>query len=428
VERYSGTEKEVLPGTDEPAWLWIEYVLQRYRDVWVTIPQRPFLAIDVARLADRVQRARHCVVFPNGRLMQNLRPDEAGGRLLDALGGGGAFANLAREAQVIVEGTANPQSNWMSYFNDPFYVGMHPFAALGTHYIVINGGSIYQRQVAELDPQHGLPRSELVDFAPLAQLVRAFHDDYINGTRGLDCDLTHLTNLLDAIFVENRKILTLALRHHRARAPTEQPFDYIAPTLTRYGRLTHDVRGAPRIEMVFALLHYEKALREFDALKQAVHVNDASASFLHGVYCVVATAACVEAIGNRLSFRATGKHPDHRDHRTPIQKINESAAALVHNGGPGFQPLMAGDALFDSLDSLRKLRNTFMHATEADAAVEPGDRVSAVVADVSEVRCRDYLRHLRLAVAHVYDQLPHNFSRPIATHDNRRWLSSIEIP
>jgi hypothetical protein len=89
---------------------------------------------------------------------------------------------------------------------------------------------------------------------------------------------------------------------------------------------------------------------------------------------------------------------------------------------------MAGDALFDSLDSLRKLRNTFMHATEADAAVEPGDRVSAVVADVSEVRCRDYLRHLRLAVAHVYDQLPHNFSRPIATHDNRRWLSSIEIP
>lgn len=69
-------------------------------------------------------------VFANGRMMQNIRPDEGGSRLLAAFMGGGLDAGMSPNAKVIVEGVANPLAHWMMYFNDPFYVGMHPFAAV----------------------------------------------------------------------------------------------------------------------------------------------------------------------------------------------------------------------------------------------------------------------------------------------------------
>ena len=71
-----------------------------------------------------------------------------------------------------------------------------------------------------------------------------------------------MTFLPDAMFVENEQILATATQHHRICTPLETPFNYAAPTLTRYGRLTHDTAGLPRIELSFALLHYEKALCE----------------------------------------------------------------------------------------------------------------------------------------------------------------------
>jgi hypothetical protein len=86
--------------------------------------------------------------------------------------------------------------------------------------------------------------------------------------------------------------------HHRSLAPYTPRYDYEAPVLTRYGRLVHDQTGKPQIEIVYALLHYETALREFDALKKAANGNDVSQAFSHGVYCVVSTAACLEAIAN----------------------------------------------------------------------------------------------------------------------------------
>lgn len=402
----------------------------RFRDVWVPIKNYPFLAVDTARVEVHCDAIHEFAVLANGRLMQNIRPDEGGSRLLNALMGGGIDAGMSPQAPVIVEGMANPRAQWMMYFNDPFYVGMHPFAALGTQYIYIDRTGNYQRTFAELVivDRRSRPRSAHVDFDPLADMVRTFHEEYINGARDAPCDIGRLAALLDAMFVENENILAAAMQHHRERAPLEKPFDYIAPTLTRYGRLTHDATGQPRIELSFALLHYERALREFHEVKAALQKRDTEGAFFHGVYCVVAVAACAEAIGNRLVFQQTKAHPDRHDMRTPVEKINAAAAALSRVAGLTFAPLVEGAPPHVALEKVRKLRNDFMHAKERDEEVDPMTLTSTVFTAVDENRCRDYLRNLRMAVAHIYDQLAPEHARPIVTRENVKWLGDLEVP
>lgn len=429
MQRYRGVNGEVLPDTKRPDWLLVEHVLQRHRDVWVPTDTYPFLAVDMARVEAHCAGLRECAVFANGRLMQNIRPDEGSSRLLSAFMGGGMDAGTSPGAQIVVEGVANPRAQWMMYFNDPFGLGMHPFAALGTQYIYLDGASSYQRTFGELVivDKHSRPRSSHVDFDPLAEMALTFHRQYIDGPRDAPRDLPRLTALLDAMFVENEKILAAATTHHRKYAPLEKPFDYVAPTLTRYGRLTHGVDRTPRIELSFALLHYEKALHEFGSLKVAAVKRDTEGAFFHGVYCVVAVAACIEAIANKLVFQQTSVHPDSRDRRQPLQKINDAAVSLAQAAGHGFAPLVAGQSVYDAMDRVRELRNAFMHAKERHEEIDPVALTSTVFTEVDEAHCRGYLQQLRLCVAQVYEQLP-AFAPPIATRENVRWLGDLEVP
>lgn len=429
-QRFEGVNGEALPDTQVSDWLRVEHVLQRFRDVWVPIKTYPFLAVDIARIEAHRNKIDEFAVFTNGRLMQNMRPDEGGSRLLKVFMGGGVDAGISPQAKVIVEGMANPRAQWMIYFNDPFYIGMHPFAALETKYIYADRSGSYQRTFAELIivDGHSQPRSSHVDFDPLADMVRIFHGDYINGPPDAPRDIGRLATLLDAMFVENGKIHAAAMQHHRERAPLEKPFDYIAPTLTRYGRLTHDAAGQPRIELSFALLHYEKALRELHELKAAMQKRDTEGAFFHGVYCVVAVAACAEAIGNRLVFQQTMVHPDNSDKRTPVKKMNEAGAALAQAAGLSFVPLVAGQPPYDALETVRKWRNEFMHAKERDEEVDPVALTSIVFTAVDESHCRGYLQNLRLAVAQVYDQLAPEFAPPIVTREDVKWLRDLEVP
>ncbi|WP_159093576.1 hypothetical protein [Stenotrophomonas sp. SAU14A_NAIMI4_8] len=426
-QRYESVNGEVLPGILS---LPVEHVLQRYRDVWVPISTYPYLAIDTERVDAHCKNISEFAVFAGGRLMQNLRPEEGSSRLISGIMGGGVDAGLSPESKVIVEGMANPRAHWLMNFNETLAIGMHPFAALRTHYIYVDRNGSYQRSFAELVivDRHSRPSSTLVDFAPLAEMVMTLHLEYVNGPHDRARDIVRLAALLDAIFVENEKILAAATAHHRALAPLEKSFDYVAPTLTRYGRLTHDAGGEPRIELSFALLHYEKALREFDALKAAAAKKDTEAAFFHGIYCVVAVAACAEAIGNRLAFLETGAHPDHRDKRQPLKKINHGGAALALAACRTFVPLTPGQPMYDALDRVRELRNAFMHAKERDEKVDPVALTSTVFTAVDENCCRGYLRNLRFAVAHVFDQLAPEHSAPIVTRENVDWLGGIEVP
>ena len=180
--------------------------------------------------------------------MQNVRPQEGGIRLISALMGGGVDAGISPNGKVIVEGIANPRAHWVLYFNDPFYIGMHPFAALGTHYIYSTGNGIYHYVFGELVivDGHSRARSTHVNFDSVADMVRTFHHEYISGPRDMPRPIGRLPALLDAVFVENEKILGAARTHHYGHPPVETAFDYDAPTLTRYGRLTHDAARCRR--------------------------------------------------------------------------------------------------------------------------------------------------------------------------------------
>jgi hypothetical protein len=168
-------------------------------------------------------------------------------------------------------------------------------------------------------------------------------------------------------------------------------------------------------------------LREFNEVKAAVKACNTEAAFFHGVYCVAAVAACIEAIANKLVFQQTAAHPDHRDRRQPLQKINEAATALAQAAGLAFIPLAAEQPSYDALETVRQLRNAFMHAKERDEEVDPVALTSTVFTQVDEAHCRTYLQQLKLGVAHVYRQLP-ALASPIVTRDNVKWLGELEVP
>jgi hypothetical protein len=78
-QRYEGVNGEVLPKfVPSP----VEHVLQRHRDVWVPIKAYPYLAVDTERVDAHCQGIGEFAVFASGRLMQNIRPEEGGSRLI----------------------------------------------------------------------------------------------------------------------------------------------------------------------------------------------------------------------------------------------------------------------------------------------------------------------------------------------------------
>lgn len=410
-------------------WLKVEHILQRYRDVWVVVDGYPHLAIDKERVDFYLSTVTEFIVLSAGYLQQNISRKELGTRMLSMLIGGGTTAGFSPRGKSMVEGRANPKANHLMRFNHILQFGTHPFAAADTHYIFSDGVNLYQREFGKLNAEGKRSRTESqhVDFLPLSDLTHALHMAHLDQSTGATIDLARISTLLDDIFVENLKIHAAARAHHDAAPPSDEVFDYEAPILTKYGRLVHDATGAPQIEMSFALLHYEKAIREFNDLKAATERDDVDASFLHGVYCIVAVAACIEAIANKLVFMATGLHPDYRDRRTPFAKINGSAKDLAAALGRVFQPLAKGQATFDSLERARIMRNSFMHANEAESDVHQTELTSTIVESSGELGCREFLYQLRLAVTQIYDQFP-EYGPPIVTRTNVKWMGDMEVP
>lgn len=435
MEFFTNTEGNRPYLNTDPDWLVTEHILQRFRDTWVVTKSHPYLSVDEQRVNEHraeVIAEKGFVVFTNAILFQNMQPKEVAARLLSSLFSTGTNAGMSQAGRIIVEGPANRNASNFIFFNDHLGVGGHPYSALGTRYIHVDldhDQRISQRTFAELVVVDGKsrPRSEHVDFNPLAELQEKYYTEYLNGSRADLEDVGELTSLMDSIFLENAKIHAAAEMHHLERVTHEVPIDYDPPELTKYGRLTHNSAGTPLIEIAFGLLHYENSLLAFHEVKAATSNNHVESAFRHGVSCVVAIAACAEAIANRLVFNATGQHPSHRDKRKPLDKINESAAALMSQRGLSYLPLVVGDTSYDVLERLRMLRNAFMHSTEQEHDIDPITLTAVIVTEVGEDACRNGLTQLRLAVAHVFDQLDW-IARPIVTDPNFRWLEDLEVP
>lgn len=408
--------------------LQMEHVLQRDRDVWELCKGSPYLAINEEKLRSRIEGLVDFPVFSSGTLFYNISGKDVGRLIISALFGGGSDAGVGPSSQILVQGRANAKAKALQNFNPPLHRGSSPFCAIGTSFIFVENQETYQYKIAELTTvnRKSRPTSEVFNFSEICDLRDAYFDFYGKGKELSDQQLTTLTVILDRIFELNKHCITAMDIYHR-EAPSSTNKDYDAPVLTKYDRLIQTAQGDPRIEVAFSLLHYEKALFEFHNLKTSLEQNNHNSALLHGVYCVVAAAACIEAVANKLVYLQTSSHPDHRDRRQPLQKLNEAAYQLAQAAGGSFSPLQVGDPTFDTLDKLRILRNGFMHAKEAEIDIEPSSLMSSLATEVSEDACRQYLLAVRLGVQHVYSQLAAH-SAPIVTESNRKWLGDLEVP
>lgn len=408
--------------------LQMEHVLQRDRDVWTLCKTSPYLVIDERLLRARVDVLFDFPVFSSGILFQNISGKDVCRHLISNLFGGGLDAGVGSSSQVLVQGRANAKAKVLQTLNAPLCRGSAPFCAEGISFIFVEDQETYQYRIGKLETVNNKsrPTSMVFDFSELCDLRDAYFDFYGKGEELTDLQLADLTKNLDRIFEINQQCLAAMEKHHR-EAPPSTNKDYDAPVLTKYDRPVQTAQGDPRIEVAFSLLHYEKALFEFHNLKASLAQNNQNDALLHGVYCVVAAAACIEAVANKLVYLQTNSHPDYRDRRQPLQKINEAACQLAQAHGNSFSSLQAGNPIFDTLDKLRVLRNSFMHAKEAEMDIEPSTLMSSLATEVNEDACRQYLLNVRLGVKHVYAQLA-THSAPIVTEPNRKWLGDIEVP
>ncbi|MBF3494912.1 hypothetical protein ISF74_07885 [Burkholderia pseudomallei] len=424
---FKATDGSSIPLDSNLAQLKIEHVLQRDRDVWSVIGEWPYLAIERERVLARIEALDRFPVFSSGQLWQNLRKEDLGPRLLGMLGGGGTNAGFGTDSRAFVAGKANAKASLLLNWNAPLVMGSTPWCALGTHLVYMDGANLFQHELGKLivvDKQ-SRPSSPHFDFTRLADLRDRYNAAYLNGSREAPPDLDALSTLIDETFEQNRMSLAAAEAFHASASVGMTSVDYEAPVLTKYDRLAHDASGHPKVEVSFALLHYEKAILEFNAMKTAQGAGRRDDALVHGVYCVVAAAACVEAIANKLVYIQTGEHPARRDTRTPLVKINDAATALVQQAGGVYEPLDQ-DAR-DVLDALRLARNGFMHAKELEKDIDPETSTSVVMTEVNEEACRRYLRLLRLAMVRVFSQLP-NLAPPIVIRDNVTWMGEHEVP
>lgn len=408
--------------------LQIEHVLQRDRDLWELRKATPYLVIDEARLRSRIKGLFDFPVFSSGTLFHNISGKDVGRFMISAPFGGGSSAGLGPNSQVLVQGRANAKANALQNFNAPLCRGSAPFCAEGTYFIFVEVQNTYQYKIGELITKNkkSRPDSAVYNFSELCDLRDIYYNLYGKSEELTDQQLADLTTSLDKIFELNVQCLAAMEKYHR-EAPPSTNKDYDAPVLTKYDRPTQTAQGDPRIEVAFSLLHYEKALFEFHELKASLAQENQNDALLHGVYCVVASAACIEAVANKLVYLQTNAHPNHGDRRQPLQKINDSASLLAQANGDSYSALHPGDPIFDVLDKLRVLRNGFMHAKETELDIEPLTLMSSLTSEVSEDACREYLRSVRLGVQHVYSQLT-THSAPIVTEPNRKWLGDLEVP
>lgn len=429
MNTFRTTAGEKIQIASDMEQLKIEHVLQRDRDVWSVIPEPPYLAIDLMRLQERLPALTCFPVFSTGQLWQNLRREDLGARLIGMLVGGGTNAGFGTDGRVFVAGKANAKACILLNWNEPLIVGTTPWCAEGTHFIYIDGTDVFQHEFAELIAVRGRsrPSSAHFNFAQLTDLRDHYNAEYLNGPKGVARNLDALSALLDSAFEQNALSLAAAEALHARVSIGMISVDYAPPILTKYDRLTHDGAGQPKVEVSFALLHYEKAIVEFNAMKVHRAAGRIDEAFAHGVYCVVATAACIEAIANKLVYVQTSAHPSYKDKRTALEKINDAASSLAAQASNVYSPLVPGQPEYCALNSLRILRNSFMHAKELETDIDPQTSRSMTLATVDESACRNYLMYLRLIAERVFSQLP-KIASPIVTKTNVKWMGDLEVP
>ena len=77
---------------------------------------------------------------------------------------------------------------------------------------------------------------------------------------------------------------------------------------------------SPELSTNLALLHYKKAIEEFNCAKNAEDSGNDERTVIHGAYCIIALAAFIEAAANQAYFVSKGSHDVRIDKKTVFDR------------------------------------------------------------------------------------------------------------
>lgn len=409
------------------------HLLQKNRSVWKICPEWPYVFIDVEGLSIELEKFSYnrYAVFPNCFYVQNISRKDLGKRLAGLLIGGGTDGGITHEGNHFVQGAPNPKSNYIFGETNVFGAFSRPFFIHDKHFIFCEEENVYQFLTDppsdSIFPKFDYNFSDINEFR--TYYLKNFHQSIdLNNEKQKE-----LSELLDELFSLNVECIEAA-SIHGLKYKTEAPiYDFYAPKLTKYGKIAYDSKDEKiKVSHNFALLHYEKAIMEFNELKKSA--QDKEKAFVHGVYCVIALGAMIESVANRIHYHANKKFSKN-DKRTPIEKINEESAKIAQqnkrkrkaNGqNLQFKKLKNSDDLYKSIEEIRVLRNKFLHSEEILYDIDETG-YAEIVEKVKESRCRILLSDTKKAMNYILSQIP-EMELPVVIKDNVSWLDGLEVP
>jgi hypothetical protein len=336
----------------------------------------------------------------------------------------------------MVEGMANPNAFFYYLFNDPLYIGCFSFFAMNTRIVAVENSAAYQYTIGTINAQdrYSFSESPHFDFSFLRELETIYRNDFFSVQGELDVfKANQLRILLDEIFSENVNLLKEALIYHLKAKPNAPIHNYAAPILTRYGRLVHhESSDAPMVESNFSLLHYQKAILEFNDIKSANIANRLDDAIMHGAYTIIALGATIESIGNKLYYIANSKNRSEKDTGKAIDIMHESAITirntnLIEGKKVIFEKLKKTSSEYEAIEKVRSIRNDLMHFIEQPFYIDTETHISKEYLDLSEDSCRRLLHDVREGLLFILRQIP-EIGNPIVLDKRVTWQGDKEVP
>lgn len=406
--------------------------LQREQMIWRSQPEYPYLSVDVEALNRCYSTIGRTVLLTDDFLLQNLSREELGRVIAARMVGGGVDAGIASTSDLVPEGAVNPNAYSLWSFNSPLHIGTTPFMAEGVRLLVLDEDQPYQYTVADLDSfeSRSFPVSEFLPLEPYREFQSHFHERYSKRRKLLNADeLAELDKFIITVFEANKKVLKEAELYHLRNKNANPQYTHSAPLLTPFGRLVHGKEGEPKIEHNLALLHYKKAIEEFDCAKNAEDSGSDERKVIHGAYCLIALAAFIEAAANRAYFVSKGSHGVQNDERSSTDRLLSEAAQIARKRQRRFRRLKQSSKEYKALEDVRKIRNKLIHATEVAVPIDQGVGASELVACLSVENCRRLLSLVRKALVHIVKQVPEiGLQVRLDDNDNVKWLGEREVP
>ena len=407
--------------------------LQREQMIWRSQPEYPYLSVDAEALNRCHSTIGRTVLLAHEFLVQNLSRRELGRIMAARIVGGGVDAGIAPTSDFFPKGAANPNAHCLCAFNPPLYIGSTPFMAEGNWLLVLDKDQPYQYVVADIDSSesHLFPLLNSLP-EPYRDLQTHFRERYRQSRKPLNADeLAELDEFISIVFETNQKVLEEAVYYHLRHKDKKPRYTHPAPWLTSFGRLVHDEEGEPSIEHNLALLHYKKAIEEFNCAKKAEGSENDERKVIHGAYCIIALAAFIEAAANRAYFVSKGSHVVSTDDQTSTARLLCEAERIAHSRDDAsqrrFKRLKQSSEEYEALEDVRQIRNKLIHATEVAVPIDQVVGASELVACLTVENCKRLLSLVRKALVHIVEQVP-EIGLQVRLDDKVKWLGEWEVP